>query len=505
MPKPKISIYTDGNLMRVVPLPPPVRRILTDALTYTKVRYLADKASRDQNRGKTLEFEQVECWDVRTMAKQRQLFTATGYLDRVGKTLKAEGYKYQVKDLSQFQVDPKHLKPNWAAIKDIELRYGQKAVLDAMLKAYRGRVWYPTGAGKSFLIMLFCRLLPKAKIIVTTKYLDPLMDLYGNIKKGLPSIGISCAKKKRRNRRVMMYSSGTLHHALNDGGEPDIVIADEYHELASDKMFEVLSKFRYAKMLALSANNEDRFDKADFELEGIFGPLIAKMSYEEGVKHDVVTPIVVKWRNVNSSFNPAAGAYSPVERLRQGIWRNKFRNRKIAKDARQFGADDQVLITVKTLEHAYFLRRYLPEFELCYANMSDEQYRFFKEKGMMNFDEKPMTPVRRQMLKKEFETGKLKKVICTTVWKRGVNFLQLGVLIRADGGASAIDGTQIPGRLSRKYEGKNYGLLIDYLDQFDDGFNRQATSRRRDYKGKHWKQLLPIDKRGLFGRTMAGS
>jgi hypothetical protein len=99
-----------------------------------------------------------------------------------------------------------------------------------------------------------------------------------------------------------------------------------------------------------------------------------------------------------------------------------------------------------------------------------------------------MTQGRREQLRRDFETGQLKKVIATTVWKVGVSFQQLSELVWAAGGSSAIDSTQGPGRVSRIHgaSGKQVGIVRDFSDDFDSGFNNQWHGRRRIYARQGW-------------------
>ena len=96
-------------------------------------------------------------------------------------------------------------------------------------------------------------------------------------------------------------------------------------------------------------------------------------------------------------------------------------------------------------------------------------------------------------MKKAFEEGKLKKAIATGVWKRGVDFRRLAVLIRADGKNSPVADYQIPGRTSRTCAevGKEISVVIDFKDQFNETLKRRAQDRRRNYKTKGWAQVDP--------------
>jgi superfamily II DNA or RNA helicase len=97
-----------------------------------------------------------------------------------------------------------------------------------------------------------------------------------------------------------------------------------------------------------------------------------------------------------------------------------------------------------------------------------------------------ITNKEKERIQKDFESGKLKKVIATGTWKEGVDFDQLAVLIRADGATSEIDSTQIPGRLSRLSPGKDRGMLVDFDDQFNGWARRRSQQRLRTYRGHGW-------------------
>ena len=83
----------------------------------------------------------------------------------------------------------------------------------------------------------------------------------------------------------------------------------------------------------------------------------------------------------------------------------------------------------------------------------------------------------------------------TGVWGRAVNFPNLAVLIRAGGGSSPIVAVQMPGRVSRL--GKDYAIVHDFLDQFDEGLKKKAQERWKQYVSSHWKQTL-MDRDGTI-------
>jgi superfamily II DNA or RNA helicase len=496
-----LKIYKDGQLMRIRPIAGKVQQLLCDTLRYTRRKALMTKYERDQAGGKHIELIDVACYDLRVIGKELQLIANSGFIPRVCAALDKAKITYEISDVQGVN-KTKVFEPVWSNVENFDFRPGQKDVLEALTVQDRGRVWWATGTGKSYIIPLICKLYPKANIVVTTKHKVVLEDIYKNLSMHLPSVGIYHSGRKVLDKRVMCYSAGCLQHANTQ--HTNILIADEVHELATDAMFEKLAQFNNARMYGLSANVDDRFDGADFELEGIFGPVIAKLTYQEGVANGMIVPIEVHWKNVILDSNPAANLEG-VAKLRNGIWRNRQRNARIARDAQSF-ADAQVLITVKTFEHACHLKALLPDFTLVYA-VDDREAdidKYIKWK-LITADEPKMSIDRLERLKTMFEQGKLRKVIATTVWNRGVNFKELQVLIRADAGSSALDDTQIPGRLSRTTDkiDKQYGILIDYLDQFDDGFRRKASSRLADYTAHGWKMVMPGSEMNATSRQIS--
>jgi superfamily II DNA or RNA helicase len=75
------------------------------------------------------------------------------------------------------------------------------------------------------------------------------------------------------------------------------------------------------------------------------------------------------------------------------------------------------------------------------------------------------------------------------VLKQGVNLTHLAVLFRADGDVSEVDGIQIPGRLARLDEGKEYAYLIDCMDTFNDRAMRRSKSRQKQYQDQKWTEI----------------
>jgi superfamily II DNA or RNA helicase len=152
-----------------------------------------------------------------------------------------------------------------------------------------------------------------------------------------------------------------------------------------------------------------------------------------------------------------------------------------------FPDDPLMLILTATIDHAFRLRQYLPDFEVVYASLSKAKLDDLKKAGIVEEDYVSLTAKKRDELLKGFEQGKIRHAIATGCWGEGVDFVHLDVLANAAGQYSSIDTAQWAGRNSRIYEGKQHGIVIDSMDQWDPWALSRAKQRMRVYKSKGWE------------------
>jgi superfamily II DNA or RNA helicase len=489
----QIKLLRDGNTLCVWRPGDAARRLLEQALSYDRVQSLHGR--RRAEVGAPVEILPTECFAY----SQGSLLTNYGYRQMLLQLLEQQGYEVVYRDLRPHP-RPEVYVPQWDRISHFKLRYKQREVLQAIVDNDCGRIDCPTGWGKSFLVALLGLLWPLAKIDITTKSADISRRFYSDLMEHLPDVGLIGAGKRRYDCRVQIYCAGSLRHSPYDA---DVLIRDEGHELAAPTFVEHLSAYGRSRNYLFSASHNQRMDKADFELQGLFGPVIYRVTYQAAKQAESIVPIEVRWRDVVTDTNPSERLQS-VPMKRRGVWRHRYRNEQIVKDARSYGDDVQVLIVVETIEHMMYLKQLLPEFKLVYSEggLSAEDRLDYIHRKLLPADTPLMTPTRRHKLRQLFETGQLKKVIATGVWNRGVDFRKLRVLIRADAGGSDINDTQIPGRVSRTSAGKALGVVHDYRDQFDRRFLQRAQKREANYVKHGWTQVgidsAQVPRRRLF-------
>jgi superfamily II DNA or RNA helicase len=315
------------------------------------------------------------------------------------------------------------------------------------------------------------------------------------------SVGIPC--RLCADGKVYNLEVEETHTYLANG-----VVVHNCHMACADKFASsIMERFADARKYGFSATQDMRLDNKDLRAEAMFGPIRFHMPYQEAVEHDLVLPIEVIWSNVIMDENPCA-ELKDTEKKRKAYWSNEHRNQKIAKDVALYGDDAQGLITVETIEHALYLHK-LTGIEMIYAGqqMTFADIKYYRDMDLLPSSFKVMTEERRAKLTKWFTKGTLRKAIATSVFNFGVNFRHLRVLLRADGGASPINDTQIPGRNSRHaLKGVKFvGIVHDYMDQFDWGCGERSKKRQRSYASHGWMQHYPQNmsaKKALIHKLM---
>jgi len=374
------------------------------------------------------------------------------------------------------------------------LREGQDKALLAIATKKQGIISTPTAFGKSYLIAQLTLMYPQLHILVTTKAKTVVAELYKRVE-ALDKNVSRCdgAHGFDEGSDIVVSTTGSLHKI--DPDWPDMLLFDEVHEAASDRVRDLLLTFQSCRMFGFSATPEGRGDGADMEVQGLFGDVIYTETYKKSADKGNITPLEVRMVHVYGSDITVQG---DIEKARRTYWRNAVRNREIARQASAYPASTQVLIYVDKVEHVFALKKLLPQYEAVYSSLSKKKYADFIKEGLISEDipYPYISSVNTVDKAQEFSSGKIKKAICTSVWSTGVDFVNLAVMIRADGGAGSIPNVQIPGRLSRKAADKDKGVLIDFFDHFGRTSLQRSNSRLTTYKEQGWK-IIEINSGGL--------
>jgi hypothetical protein len=418
-----------------------------------------------------------------------RLVTSFGLLPRVIRALQSAGVELRYVDISPPRARPECYTPDWDNLwQKFSPRAKQAECLAAIAAAECGQIDGVPGFGKTELITAVCYLYPRAKIHIVVRPKDVATSIMRRLSRHIPNVGMVGGGARYIGDRVTVFVAASLHHS---DGDADILLGDEAELLVTDKTSDPLGRiYRNTRNFAFSATLADRFDGLDARLEMFFGPVIFRLSYQDAVAAGLVSPIIVRWLPMELEHDPAEGR-DGVPQLRWGVWRHHARHAIFAADARTYPDDHQCLFSCATLEHCVYLRQHLPEYALCYAGIKDSELQMYQRSKLLPADFRPMTATLRDGMREAFSSGELKKVIATDVWLAGVDFPNLRTFYRADARASDRISTQGPGRVSRTYDGKEYGEVIDSCDFWSAAFHRKARGRRQCYNKHGWQQLWP--------------
>lgn len=493
----RLLIRRLGTLVDVSPdgrasLPQEVLDQLAPHLTYDHKQILRGHQAWDHQSG-LREGIQIQPRNLFRL-EQGRLTTGYGFIPKILRILQAAGHDVRFIDLSPPRERPDCYEPDWANLtQHFNPRPRQIECLEVMDQVNGGIINATMGFGKTHMFTAVAWLYPRAKIAIVVKPKDVAERIVRRLTRHFPNVGHVGGGKRIKGERITVYTAGSMHHS---DGDYDILLCDEAHQLMSGKHSEDLGRyFRQTRNFGYTATPEGRLDGAHVKLEMFFGPEVFQLLYPEAVQLGLVVPIRVRWLPINMQDNPAHNK-TGVTRMRWGIWRNQLRNSVFAADVRaHYGADDQVLMAVATVDHAIHMWNLLPEFTLCYSNSENIDFEGYKRSGMLPERFRPITSDLRDSYRTAFEEGSLKKVIATDVWSTGVDFEQLQVLYRLDARESEILNSQWPGRVSRISDGKGFGEIVDGIDYFDKTLSRKSATRKRHY-GKHeWTQDWPTARR----------
>lgn len=511
----RVALRRSGNVCAVVPTTDQIERVIAPLMSYIETVYYRGQAAAMRRRQGLSLVEEIP-WELFDYDFRKRLCFPYGFADRIYEALQEAGYDVRLRWASEEDELKAAAKeaiytPDWSRVEDLlksgfTFRWRQRECLEVVAANENARIDAPTGFGKAEIIMLYCLLFPRAKIAVAVDSVEIAKNrLFPCLSANIPGVGLYGGGVRKEGRRINIYTADSLHHAGHDN---DTLIVDEVHMACADKFASsIMERFADARKYGFSATHDMRLDNKDLRAEAMFGPIRFHMPYQEAVEHDLVVPIEVIWSNVIMDENPCA-ELKDVEKKRKAYWSNEHRNHKIAKDVALYGDDAQGLITVETIEHALYLHK-LTGIEMIYAGqqMTFADIKYYRDMDLLPSSFKVMTEERRAKLTKWFTKGTLRKAIATSVFNFGVDFRHLRVLLRADGGASPINDTQIPGRNSRHaLKGVKFvGIVHDYMDQFDWGCGERSKKRQRSYASHGWMQHYPQNmsaKKALIHKLM---
>lgn len=325
--------------------------------------------------------------------------------------------------------------------------------LKAMLKTNVGIIEAPTSSGKADLLITFIKIVKLPTLILVNR-VSLGIQLYERIKKSGLEAGF-CNGKGYKKGDIVVSTIGSVKK-LPDLTKYKVLLIDESHHLQSNQFQKFLEASSYPIRFGFSAT-PDCEDKYKFALiRQYIGNVICKIPTKEVIDNKVIAKPIIKFVKVKCvpTLDWPSAEYKNI------IW-NKERNDKIVSLVKK--TNIQSLILIRKLDHG--------------RNLSE----MIKGSVFVSGD---IDPDVRQKIINDYEDGKIKTIIATSVFNEGISINAIEMLIIASGGKSKIESLQRLGRSLRlnPKTGKVEVLVYDFYDSENKFTERHSDERIRNYK-----------------------
>jgi len=399
---------------------------------------------------------------IRYRIDRRSGLFLTGLIPRVKQYLRRKGIKIKVIG----RAEKLQVSSNWQ-IKGITYRTDQERILKAIARKQRGFIKSPTGSGKTVIAMGVSAMFKNTRRLFLCHTKDLMRQTYEEfLEKGFDKGQIlihgggskttfekvkQIAKKKNGVILIALIQSYVKFNPEDYIDFWDVVLIDECHHCVEIKssystvMHYMLTPVR----LGFTATPPPEIEKRML-MEGLLGQQIGELTVREGIDLGILAKPKLKLISVphNSKIAQIHKTYRSL--YQAAVVESRSRNGLIAEQISNFISNgDSVLVMIREIDHGKEIKKIL--------DMLHIKCRFVH--GSSEREE-------RIKVAKRLEKKKILCVICSTIWKEGINIKTLNAIINAGGGKDEKGVIQVMGRGLRIAEGKENVTVIDFLDPY---------------------------------------
>ena len=388
------------------------------------------------------------------------LTTLPGFAHRVLAFLRERKLAFAVSD-QRVPLPKPNLEAACAGLRDYQVELVLKMALSG-----GGILAAPTGSGKTACLAGLIRAFDPGElqlrgtplVLVAAPDKDIVRKNREELQKFLPGreVGIIMSGSFHPSDDIISITLDSLDQV--DPTQVGLLLVDEVHTAASEARANVISAFRNAARWGVSATPTGRFDGGDLLTEGLFGPVVVSRTYQDLVKAGALVPIQVIWLEApppEISLD-AFRRKDRGEQFRLALAANPAYVGLVAEILREIPDDQRAICFTQYLEEMDAIHRLCPEIPYVHAQTQ-------RATGSIQ----PLAPKDRAEIYRRMAAGEIHKIFATYVWKQGVDFPDLDIVVNASGGGSDILSKQIPGRASRKVEGKDCAYVVDFYHPWD--------------------------------------
>lgn len=303
---------------------------------------------------------------------------------------------------------------------------------------------------------------------IAKKNWQDLKDVFPDREIGLIMSGVN-----QPSMDIQVITTDSLHRIEAD--QIGIMIVDEVHTVATEARAAKILAARKALRWGLSATPTGRFDGGDLLTEGLVGPVVCEFSYKDGVAAGALVPITVYWVDVpepDVGLRWFTALKSRDACYRHGVDKSRVQNALTVEILKRIPTEMQSLCIMQRTEQMNELVGMYPGIRYIHAKTSDSELAEHRQNNLLG-----ISPKERSRIYDEFASGKIRQILSTMVYKQGVNFVDLQVIVCPSGGGSDIAAGQIPGRGSRRTDGKDHAYLIDFWHPWDLRLDKEGRTK----------------------------
>lgn len=406
-----------------------------------------------------------------------RLTALPGLASRLIGALEAEGRAPEFRDL-RTRIPTPDLEAAMQGLRP----YQMKIVYEALTSG-GGIIAASTGVGKTCMAAAIIRAFDHNDMcnrgtpisVMTCTDKDIARKNWQDLKYWLPDreVGLVMSGVSQFSQDVQVITTDSLHRI--DPDQIGLMIVDEVHTVATENRAEKILAASKALKWGLSATPDGRFDGGDVLTEGLVGPIVSEFTYKDGVEAGALVPITVYWVDVpepDMGMRLFMMLKTRDACYRHAVVKSKTQNGLTVEILRHIPTEMQSLCIMQQTAQMNELVAMYPGIRYIHAKTRDSELADAKQFNLLG-----ITQAERKQIYDDFASGKIRQILSTHVYKQGVNFPDLQVIVCPGGGGSEIAAGQIPGRGSRRIDGKDQAYLIDFWHPWDLRLDKKGRTK----------------------------
>jgi superfamily II DNA or RNA helicase len=254
-----------------------------------------------------------------------------------------------------------------------------------------------------------------------------------------------------------------------------LMLMDEVQCTTGKHIAHTLSGISPVRIFGYTATDKNLFNGADKLIKGLFGERLIYIPYDTAEHEGAVVPCRVYMIRVPEQA--AFSANSIDGKLLRGIKRNEIRNRLVGAVCQKVPENWKTLVFVDNIaDHLIPLYQYMPEGTIyVHRGQSKEEFGVFA-----------LSTKQQDKNLQDYIDGKYKYLLATDALRAGADIPEIKVVVQASGGTSEVELLQEAFRGARTAPGKDFFILIDFLDIHDQTLENMSLKRMEIYKKQNW-------------------